>query len=233
MLLGTLRMGKIKDFFSRHSLVSELLTSWIPEFARVDLYFKERKKILDQPRVVLGSKIKSPLAYASFCLIAPIGAVFLIILPSLQAIGVVGSSSIEHSIADMRDLDARSVATLDRIEDICRRNGDNSIEFIAYCKARLRSQIANGRSDIQSMLEMLEYSQRLSYFVQSKVFIIQSAVLIINAYFFAIVWARLYPMHAAPDPGDRAIIRKAYLLSLGTTAFIPSIFAAIAMMVSE
>lgn len=225
-------MRKLLALIFRHPLIIEYLKSIMPEALRVDLYLKQRRKILEQPRLALTSHIKSPLSYACFGLIAPYAAVLLVIY-SAEATGLINPSRLEQSINEMRDLIGRSDNLLGRVNTICQRQFPDSPHLVPACIASVRQEVISGRGDAVSLLNMLTYSQRYASFINSQTLLIQPIILIINAYIFAYIWSRFFPVHASPSAKDRSDIRRVYLITMGTTLFLPSILSVLALLSAE
>jgi hypothetical protein len=225
-------MPRILEALFRQHLVSEYLISLVPDALRIDLQIKNRKRLLDDPKLAVTRKIKSPLSYACFCLVVPYAALMLILNVG-ESIGAINPSLIDQSTRDMIDLDRRTNELLSRVNGICQEQFRNSYHLVPACVVQLSDEINSAREDTRTMLRMLAFAKGYADFMNVNVLIVLPIILILNAYLFGYFWLRKFPRHLTAQKDDRSDVRTAYLLTLGTTSFIPTIIATIALFAAE
>lgn len=222
----------IRKLLSSHPLIKEFVASKIPEWLRIDVYLAQRKRIVSDPRVVLTDKIKSPLGYATFCLVAPYFLLFMSLYLG-EAAGMLKPSQLEQEIRDYRRLERYFDKMIEKGGAICERQFGNVPEMIVPCKTQLQTRFLDDRTDVRELLAMLTEGQRVVGVMQWQAWLIYPLMLIMNAYVFARLWIRRYPRRATPRQQDYQVARQAYLLTMGTTMFVPTILAAFALLAIE
>jgi hypothetical protein len=191
-----------------HLVKSDFLTSLASLVFGGETFFKLRRKLIDSPHLIVSGKLPSPLAFAFFSLAAPFFVALSLdgLASTSGAFGIAKTPAILANAQHGIELSDKMLAQSD-------------------LPAGIRVDVMEKRSDFQ-----YAYDQIVAYeWVNSKYltyyYIISQLMILLNAFAFARIFNRFYPIHKFVTDADNKKIVKIYLYCTGTTLFIPNILA--------
>jgi hypothetical protein len=174
---------------------------------------------LDRPKVAIALRKRDIAAYAAFCGTAPYILAALLI-SSFDLTNILPPDSAERTKAEIRQWENELSELRGESRVTCETTASLNTSAGRRCFALTSRMIEELQGETETMRREVEVFESLRSAAVHSIFGV--IVIFVNAFVFARIWHRVYPMHARRLPQDVGKVWRAYLLVMSTTMFIPN-----------
>lgn len=217
-------------FASEKSIVGQLIGLITPNWIKFKKFREIRSGVLDRPKATVASRRRHIAGYAVFCTAMPYLLAFS--LPWVgEFAGVLPPDRLQQTYLEAQ-VQIREFAELRSDARAMCRNIQIADEPGGARCSRLMMRMTDG---LDAEAELILHEIETFKAVQTGALSFFAAVIavIISMYVFPRIWLKNNPRHAADSIEDREYVKRAYLLIMSTTLFLPNCIAAFILLVAN
>lgn len=218
----------LRDF--KVFVIAEVLATNFSEWTKLGAFRAIRRSVLDRPKAAIALRKRDIGAYAAFCSTAPYLLAWLITW-SADRTNLLPPDPIQRAYAEIRTWNNELAELKGESRVSCEETSSLSASAGRRCTALTTRMVEKLQSETSTMHREIQAFESARSAALSPIF--AAIVLFVNAFVFTKMWLSSHPMHRHRLPEDADRVRRAYLLVMSTTMFIPHCISALILVLVD
>jgi hypothetical protein len=212
------------------SMLYEALHNVWPEWLKLGTYQDIRRSVLDAPRKAISQRRRYVRRYAIFCATFPYALASTFIWVGDHT-GLFPPSTVQQQYADIARWEKELVRAGARFRQSCQDLAVVKPNTAGACNGWGEQYEAAQEKEIEALRDELKAFETAKAAASSSV--LGALIMLISSQAFSRLWLRFNPSHFSRTVEDTQRVRRAYLLVMATTSFIPTCIGACVLVLAD